>query len=74
MVRKKPLHALLRKRESSTDILLQTLLERLTRLLQERLLGRVLDTVHSDLRLESREALVGLDIPERLLYRLFRCV
>ena len=48
MIRIEPLDALLRKRKSPADVLLQAALKILSRLLQKWLFGRVLDTVNCD--------------------------
>ena len=67
MIGIEPLHTLLRKRKSPANILLQTALELLPRLLEKRLLGRVLDAVDCDLGFQPREALVRLDVLKSLL-------
>ena len=71
MIGIEPLHTLLRKRKSSAYILLQTTLELLPRLLEERFLGRVLDAVDCDFGFQSREARVRLDGLKRLFDRCF---
>ena len=65
MIGIEPLHTLLRKRKSPANILLQTALEFLPRLLEKRLLGRVLDAVDCDFGFQPREALVRLDVLKR---------
>src|SRR5690242_1754467 len=71
MISIEPLNALLCKCKSTTNIVLQTTLELLPRLLQKRLLRRVLDTVHRDLGFQTREALVRFDVLEGLFDRCF---
>jgi len=67
MIRKESLQTLLRKCERPSNIRLQAILKVFPRLLQKRLLARMLDTVYCQLQLQTFEALVCFDVCERLL-------